>query len=339
MIQERKIDFFGIILGMKLKFIVSKTANFFFFIDNLSEWNIYYRKKYNEEWIRQFGKLTKQEKKALRNFRLMMQKHQKTNVPKKLRNCFYQKPDDIKFAFNRTTKLLNKKEVSVLENSFNILQPRFEKVWDRYLTVLLHNKNVASLAYRKLENKLNLTYSKLENFYGNKSAKRYLCNVFFIISPNRGGKAIRKNVVSIEAEMLDPKDKYQFIRLWFSIMHELAHARFENKKYKNWLKKFLKNKKIPKSKLIKEHNAKEILREIITDLTKVALYNILKKEDKIKLGIHKHIKNIKKVSDLSSLEKLTRCELGPTIERYFLIKRKIDIDFLERCWGLIEKYS
>jgi len=117
-------------------------------------------------------------------------------------------------------------------------------------------------------------------------------------------------------------------------MHELAHARFENKKYKNWLNKFLEKKIILKSELTKKHNAREILREVITDLTKVALYHLLKK-----LETYKYKKDSEKVSDLSSLEKLIRQELNSTIKNYFSTKRKIDTDFLEKCWNLVERYS
>ncbi|OGI88527.1 hypothetical protein A2995_00015 [Candidatus Nomurabacteria bacterium RIFCSPLOWO2_01_FULL_33_24] len=324
---------------MKLRFIVSKTANFFFFIDNLSEWNIYYRKKYNEEWIRQLGELTRQEKIALKNFRLIMQKYEKIGIPKKIRRCFYQKSDDMKASFRKIAKLLSKKEVNILKNSFNIFQPRFERMWNEYLIVLNQNQELMSFTYRKLNKKINLAYSKLENFYGDKSTQKYLCSVFLIISPNRGGKAIEKDVISIETEKLDPKDEYRFTRLWFSIMHELAHARFENKKYKNWLNKFLEKKIILKSELTKKHNAREILREVITDLTKVALYHLLKKEDRIKLETYKYKKDSEKVSDLSSLEKLIRQELNSTIKNYFSTKRKIDTDFLEKCWNLVERYS
>ena len=169
---------------MKLRFIVSKTANFFFFIDNLSEWNIYYRKKYNEEWIRQLGELTRQEKIALKNFRLIMQKYEKIGIPKKIRRCFYQKSDDMKASFRKIAKLLSKKEVNILKNSFNIFQPRFERMWNEYLIVLNQNQELMSFTYRKLNKKINLAYSKLENFYGDKSTQHYLCRVFLIISPN-----------------------------------------------------------------------------------------------------------------------------------------------------------
>jgi len=96
---------------------------------------------------------------------------------------------------------------------------------------------------------------------------------------------------------------------------------------------------ILKSELTKKHNAREILREVITDLTKVALYHLLKKEDRIKLETYKYKKDSEKVSDLSSLEKLIRQELNSTIKNYFSTKRKIDTDFLEKCWNLVERYS
>lgn len=321
---------------MNLEFKVSKPANFFFFIDSFSEWNIYYRKKYNDEWIKQFGELTNKEKSALKNFRLIMQKYEKVGISKKIRRCFYQKSDDIKISFRKLGKILNTKEVQIVKDTFNTLQSRFEKVWNSNLNTINYNKEIASSNYKKIYKEINSAYSKLESFYGDKSKKVYTCNVYLIISPNRGGKAIKRDVISIEAEKLDPKDKYRFARLWFSIMHEMAHARFENKKYKNWLRKFIEKKNISKSELMKNRSPKEVLREVITDLTKVTLYHILDKEGRIKI---ERLENKNKVVDLNTMEILIRKELGSTIEKYFLNKKKIDNDFLEKCLESIKKYS
>jgi len=321
---------------MNLEFKVSKPANFFFFIDSFSEWNIYYRKKYNDEWIKQFGELTNKEKNALKNFRQIMQKNENKGVSKKIRRCFYQKSENIKISFRKLEKILNSKEIEMVKNTFNTLQPRFEKIWNSNLSKINYNKEIASSSYKKIYKEINSAYSKLESFYGDESKKAYSCNVYLIISPNRGGKAIRRDAVSIETEKLDPKDKYRFARLWFSIMHEMAHARFENKKYKNWLGKFIEKKALPKSELMKNRSPKEVLREVITDLTKVALYHILDKEGRIKI---ERLENKKKILDLNTMEILTRKELGPIIENYFLNKKKIDNDFLEKCLESIEKYS
>jgi len=321
---------------MNLEFKVSKPANFFFFIDSFSEWNIYYRKKYNDEWIKQFGKLTNKEKIALENFKVIMQNHEKTGISKKIRRCFYQKSEYIKISFKKLEKILNSKEIEMVKETFNILQPRFEKIWNSNLSIINYNKEILSSGYKKIYKEINSAYSKLESFYGDESKKVYLCNVYLIISPNRGGKAIRRSSISIETEKLDPKDKYLFARLWFSIMHEMVHARFENKKYKNWLKKFIEKKTLKKSELMKNRSPKEVLREVITDLTKVALYHILDKEGRIKI---ERIRNKKEVLDLNTMEILIRKELGPFIKKYFINKKKIDNDFLERCWKLIEKYS
>lgn len=321
---------------MNLEFKVSKIANFFFFIDSFSEWNIYYRKKYNDEWIKQFGELTNKEKNALKNFRLIMQKKENNGVSKKIRRCFYQKSEDIKTSFRKLEKILNSKEIEMVKDTFNTLGPSFEKIWNSNLNTINHNKGIAISGYKKIYKEINLAYSKLESFYGDESKKAYSCNVYLIISPNRGGKAIRRDAISIETEKLDPKDRYRFARLWFSIMHEMTHARFENKKYKNWLKKFIEKNNFSKSELMKNRSQKEVLREVITDLTKVALYHILDKEGRIQI---ESLENKNKVLNLNTMEIRIRKEICPTIEKYFLNKKKIDNDFLEKCLELIGKYS
>jgi len=315
---------------MDLKFKISKIANFFFFIDNLSEWNAYCRKKYNDEWIKRYGELTSTENTALKNYRVIMKKNGTT---KKFRAYFYQNnSDNIKIPFKKISNLFNKKETKIIINSFNVLQPRFEKMWGEQINLLEYNEKLITSSYKKVYEKINLAYSKLSDFYGDKSIKKYLCYVFLIISPNRGGKSISRNIISIETEKLDPKDKYRFSRLWFSVMHELTHSRFENKKYKNWLKRFVENKIIPQSELMKKRNPREVLREVITDLTKIALYHLLNKEGKIKIENDKLPQSLKDITDLDSMERIIRKELRSTMEGYLLSKRKIDKEFLEKCW-------
>ena len=324
---------------MRLEFKISKTANFFFFVDNLSEWNMYYRKKYNEEWLQKFGKLTDTEKIALKNYAKIMQRYEKRGIAKKIRRCFYKKNDNISESFRRVSKLIKNNELTILKNSYKIIEPRFEKMWNENLNVIEYNKKLLSSAYKKVAKELNFAYKKLENFYGDKTKNDYLCNVFLIISPNRGGKALRRDAISIETEKLDQNNSYRFARVWFSIMHELTHARFENKKYKNWLKNFIENETLSNRTKITNRNAKEVLREVITDLTKVALYHILDKDGILKIEGNIIVNKKGKTDDLNSLERVLRKELRQNIECYFSTKRKIDTDFLKKCWELIIKYS
>jgi hypothetical protein len=54
---------------MKFKFKISKLANQFFFISNLSEWHFSCRQFYNQEWLKQTEPLTDNEKQILKEFK------------------------------------------------------------------------------------------------------------------------------------------------------------------------------------------------------------------------------------------------------------------------------
>jgi len=54
---------------MKFRFIISKWGNFYFFIQNLSEWHFSCRKKYNALWQKELGSLSLEEKQTLKVFK------------------------------------------------------------------------------------------------------------------------------------------------------------------------------------------------------------------------------------------------------------------------------
>lgn len=327
---------------MKFNFIVSKSANFFFFVDNLSEWNIYCRKAYNKEWIKQFGKLNFEEKKVLEDFKFLMQKYESTGVYKKMRNTFYEEQNDIEQILKKLKKIIKKEELSLIEKIFSVFSLRFEKIWERYEPMLFSTIDSISKDYKDSSKKLDFIYLNLGNFYGINYKKEYLCTVFFVICPiekQQGGKMINEKRISIEFNELKYKNKDQLKNLWFLIFHELIHARFENKKYKNWLNVFIKKQTIPQTKLFKIFNEKMVLREMITGLATVAVYPLFNKEDRIKVNKKFKTKIINlKINDLNILKQWTRQKLGDVIEYYFISHKKIDNNFLRICWDLIKNY-
>jgi DNA-directed RNA polymerase subunit F len=327
---------------MKFNFIVSKSANFFFFVDNISEWNIYCRKSYNKEWIKQFGKLNLEEKKVLKDFKILMQKYESDGVYKNIRNIFYEKQNDIEQILKKLEKTIKKEELNLIEKTFNIFSPRFEKIWKIYESMLFNTVRDVLKDYKGISRKLDFIYFNLSNFYGVDHKKEYLCTVFFIICPikkQQGGKMINEEKIAIEYNELNSKNRNQIKNLWFLIFHELIHARFENKKYKNWLNGFIKKQTIPQSKLFKIFKEKMVLREMITGLATVAVYPLFNEEDKIKVNKKFKIQIINfKINDLNILKQWTRQKLGSTIKDYFFSHKKIDNNFLRICWDLIENY-
>lgn len=114
---------------MKFNFTVSKLANNFFFISNLSEWHFSCRRDYNEEWLRNYP-LSSQEKKALLSFKKLIKKYCfNTNNKKEkyLGNIFYHYRDNQ--VWIKLKKTLSKSEYKIILNTFEIFSPRFEQMW------------------------------------------------------------------------------------------------------------------------------------------------------------------------------------------------------------------
>jgi len=115
---------------MNLKFRVSKLANFFFFISNLSEWHFSCRKAYNEAWLRATGSLTVREKAILRQLSTVLQKYGFITKGGKAAHpgAFYLTLPERR-AQSAVQKLVTKEEYKILEASFSTLKNRFEKWW------------------------------------------------------------------------------------------------------------------------------------------------------------------------------------------------------------------
>ena len=54
---------------MKFRFLISKQANFYFFVSNLSEWHFSCGKDYNILWKKELGQFSPKEKDALKRFK------------------------------------------------------------------------------------------------------------------------------------------------------------------------------------------------------------------------------------------------------------------------------
>lgn len=330
---------------MKLEFKISKLANLFFFVDNLSEWNIYCRKNYNEEWVNQLGGLNKKEKTTLANYQSLMQKHEKNNLPKKIRNIFYN--DGNKEIDNKTRKrvktLLFTKDSDIVLNAIDVLYLKFQMAWAKYQPILSQNKEIILKSFKDIKNDFNSIFSNLAKFYG-KKIRDQSSDVYLIISPiekYQGGKAIDKNKISIEINKLDYENKNQLIGFWFLVVHEIIHANFEDQKYKEWIKQFIERQPLLKSKIIEKYGTKSILREIITATATTAADLLSATINKEKTNWQKLNEERLKTSnpnDINTLRLLAKNDLRETINQYFEDGRKIDELFLKKCWDLISDY-
>jgi len=108
---------------MNFKFTVNKWSNFYFFVQNLSEWHFSCRKNYNIFWQQQFGKLTTKEKKALENFNKIRLRYDQGKT------CFEKSFFTKKNPWRSLSLTLTSKEYKVIYNIFSLFQNRFEKLY------------------------------------------------------------------------------------------------------------------------------------------------------------------------------------------------------------------
>ena len=142
---------------MKFRFIISRWANFYYFLHNLAkcEWPWPYRKWHNLVWKKEIGSLTKEEKEALKMFKKIYAKY---FLKKYLGNPFFLRKDPWRFL----KKEIAKEDVLTLKQIFSIWSDKFEKIYQQDLPNL-----------RRWERKLELEMERPErrkvNFFKTKT--------------------------------------------------------------------------------------------------------------------------------------------------------------------------
>jgi hypothetical protein len=110
---------------MKLNFHVYKTANLFYFVSSLTRWHFSTEERYINYWLKQTGPLNQKELIALDKFKKVLLGH--NFGANYLGKPLLSYPD--KKAMLEARKLLNEKDYDTLKSTFEIMTPRFEKIW------------------------------------------------------------------------------------------------------------------------------------------------------------------------------------------------------------------
>lgn len=218
---------------MKFQFIISKWANFYLFVSNLSEWHFSVRKNYNIIWREELGKFSDEEESALKQFKEIRQNYNASKT-------FFEEAFFIaENPFNILQKNLPiteydiiKKIFNALENKFNILYnkdlPLLEK-WQEELTNAIDNSSNAS----DISNVLSTLY--------NASIQEKEISVYILLSGDKqtgGGANIDDKSISIEVS----RYPLQVISHALGIIwHETIHLVFEKQYFKNLIEQHYPN--------------------------------------------------------------------------------------------------
>lgn len=204
---------------MKFLFIVNKWANFYFFIQNLSEWHFINRKTYNAYWRKELGPFSAKEKEALKKLKDI---HSKYSFGKK----YLGKPFFLsKNPWRVLEKQLSEKELTELGKIFSVLQAKFEALYKKERPSLMRWKKELQ---KKANNKL-LIHSinnSLAALYNAPLLKNEIKVYLLFSSPTTfgGGGSINNQRITLEISQFPLKKiKSAAGAIW----HEVIHAYFE----------------------------------------------------------------------------------------------------------------
>ena len=327
---------------MKFNFIVSKWANFYFFVSNLSEWHFSCRKDYNEIWLKQDGQFKEKEITSLNEFKKILLKY-KFNLGK----IFYIYNE--KKAWTKLKKLIKKSEFEKIKLAFEILEPRFQLIWKGSKKQLNKRVKLFKLLLNKTECKDLL--NNLCLFFNNKKLNDEI-NIIAIASP-LGGEAITAagganiNNKHITLEIPDLKINSWELEYSFGIIaHEIAHILFKKlndvKIINEVISELKAPKKMPKNLIPKQSTMEFMIELIIESLVPLGYLSkkYFKKFDPIKISFSKsnlkvlaeNFLNYKqnKLSSTHRLRKFLIWQLYPLIIYQIESKKNLDKDFIKK---------
>lgn len=227
---------------MKFRFIISKQANFYFFVSNLSEWHFSCEKDYNILWQKELGKFSSEEIEALKKFKVIRAKYHSG------KSLFERAFFTNKTPFLKLKKSLPANEYKVIEEVFKTMEKKFDslykkefsllKMWGKELDIKANNKILSNSIVKTLQN-LFKTAPKINKI-----------NVYLLLSSNDqtgGGANIDNKSLSLEIS----RYPIEYINHAQSIIwHEVIHLLFQNEYFNPKLMEILKDRQ--KAKTVNE---------------------------------------------------------------------------------------
>lgn len=221
---------------MKFKFIVSKWANFYLFVSNLSEWHFSARKNYNILWKEELSKFSDEEENALNKFKEIRQNYNSGRTFfEKAFFCADDPFDILQENLSKTEYQTIKQIFSVLENKFNILYNNDLPLLEKWREELINRINNSS-STNNITNTLAMLYNILI------PEKEINIYISFSTYQQTGGSAnIDDKSITLEVSRY-PLEKIN--HALGIIWHEVIHLAYQDNFYKLLLISSPTNQKI-----------------------------------------------------------------------------------------------
>ncbi len=220
---------------MNLYFQISKTANLFHFISNLTDWHFSVRPSYKKYWIEKTGGLTEEDKEWLAKADNLFKKY--TFGDNYWGQVFLRRPEND--VWQVAEENFGEKDALRFKEISDYFAPRFDKIWneekdslDKWTEILEKTKD----KYIKDE-----LIVELNNLFNTKPDLRNgIKMVLLMSSPSTlggGGANIGRGAVTSELSRVKHED---VVHVWLNFWHEISHVYWEKtNNYMNMLNNYL----------------------------------------------------------------------------------------------------
>jgi len=205
---------------IKFNIKISKWANFYFFIQNLSEWHFSNRKDYNLFWRKTLGTFSTQEEDALKRFKKIRLKYPQS------KSCFEKAFFSSENHFKELSKTLPIEEFQAVKNIFSLLESKFTFLYEKDLPLLncWQEELIKSVNNQKLTD---IILASLNTLYKTSIQEKEIhIYLLFSIKEHTGGSAnIDNQSIGVEISRHSLENiKYVLGIIW----HETIHVIFQN---------------------------------------------------------------------------------------------------------------
>jgi len=298
------------ISDIKFKCFINKLANFYFFVQNLSEWHFSNRKSHNVFWRKEIGPFSEKEELAIKQFKEI---HLRYPLGKSyLGRYFFIEKD----PWSSLEKHLPKKDFFAVKNIFSQLQDKFHLLWKKDRLLLLKWQKL-------LDKKLNDSLLKkpiiktLEILFNTKPSVSFIKVNLLISSPKHigGGVNIDKENIFIDISRF-PLEKVNIAMgvVW----HETIHLCFQDQYFLSLLIKYF-NGNQQKINLVNEATISSIFPRGILGI------KLLKNEPAHRL--------------LSQISQKQTIQIIKLLEEYIESKKSLDMNYLAKVAKILSASS
>lgn len=210
---------------MKFKFIIKKSANFYFFVQSLLEWRLYNNARHDLFWKEKLERLSSKEKNALEEFEKIRSDYQPGAT-------FFEDAFFISDSpFEVLRKNLSEKKYKTVKNSLKILEKKFNFVYKEHLPFLKQWLKILKQEFDKLDKTSCSTriINILNKLYKAKPRVKKVHVYLLLSSPlTTAGRAghIDNQSIQIEASYFPTEKSYDVLG---GVWHEVVHLLFEER--------------------------------------------------------------------------------------------------------------